>query len=85
MRGDATTTRGKQEGGTAGDNTTTRLHVKRRLRVKRLRHNEKPHKSQPGKWEVTACREMLTHPEVERRRDYRQHDNQPGQTRVISA
>jgi hypothetical protein len=53
-RGDATTTQGKQEGGTMRDDMTTRLHIERQLHVKWLRHNEKPHKNQPGKWEATA-------------------------------
>ncbi len=61
-RGDATTTRqGKQEGGATRGNTTTRWHVERQLHVKRLRHNKKPCKNQPGKWEATACQEVLTH------------------------
>ncbi len=77
-RGDATNNRGKQEGGETIGNTTTRLHVERRLRIKRLRHNEKPCKKQPGEWEVTAHCEVLTHQEIERRRNCRQQDNQSG-------
>jgi hypothetical protein len=84
MRGDATTTRGKREGGAMRDDTTTRLRVERRLRIKQLWRDEKPCENQPGKWEATARQEVLTHREVERRRDYRQHDNQPGQRRGVS-
>jgi hypothetical protein len=49
----------------------------------RLRCDEMPHDNQPGKWDATARREVLTYQEGERRCDYRQHDNQPGQTRGV--
>jgi hypothetical protein len=53
-RGDATTSRGKQDGGATRDDTTTRRRVKRQWRIKRLWRNKKPRYNQPGKWEVTA-------------------------------
>ncbi len=48
MRGNATTSQGKQEGGTTRGITTTRR------RVKRLWHNKKPCNNQLGEWEVTS-------------------------------
>ncbi len=69
MRGDATTSQGKR-----GDRTTRR-HVERQRHIKRLQRNEMPCDNQTGKWEATAHKEVVTHQEVERLRDYRQHNN----------
>jgi hypothetical protein len=50
---DATTTRqGKQEDNATRGDTTTRRCIERQLHVKRLQHDEKSRKNQPGKWEV---------------------------------
>jgi hypothetical protein len=54
--GDATTSRGKQEGGATRCNTTTRR------RTKRLRRDEKPGNKKQGKWEMMAHGEVVTHP-----------------------
>jgi hypothetical protein len=55
MGGDATTSQGKQEGGATRCNMNTRQHVKR------LQRDKKPHDNKPGKWEVTAREEVVTH------------------------
>jgi hypothetical protein len=79
MRGDATTSQGKR------GNTATRQQVERQQRVKRLRRKEKPCNNQMGKWKATARQEVMTHQERERRRNYRQRNSQPGQTREVGA
>ncbi len=53
-RDDATTSRGKLEGGARRGNMTTRWPVQRWWRVKRLRCDEKPRDNQPVKWEVSC-------------------------------
>ncbi len=53
--GDITTSRGKREGGAIRCNTTTRR------RIKRLWCNKKTCKNKPGKWEVIAHWEVVTH------------------------
>ncbi len=58
---DATTSQGKQEGGTMRGNTTTRRRVKRWWHAKRLQHDKKPLNNQPGKWEAMVHQEVLTH------------------------
>jgi hypothetical protein len=71
MRGDATTSQGKQEGSATRSDMTTRRRVKRWWHIKRLWRNEKPRDNQLGKWEATACQEVLIHQEGERQRKYR--------------
>jgi hypothetical protein len=77
MRGDATTSLGKR-----GD-TITRQRIERQQRVKRLSCKEKPCNNQTGKREATVHQEVVTHQEGGRQRNYRQCDNQPGQTRGV--
>ncbi len=53
-RGNATTSRGKWEGGATRSDMTTKQHVERQWHIKRLLRDKKPRDNQPGEWETKA-------------------------------